>query len=285
MFSYTPFLRDRLKDVCRVQRSLVDDQYGGARDSRYGLHCLPMFLRTTSGNSTFYDVIFFNFGLHDITYLYDKKFMDITLEEYSSNLASIKEQLDRVGSKLVFLTTTPAPHKPRINRDIARYNSEAVKVMAAPPKVMVYDLYQTVVDLCQGNTTQHFQKYGIFRSPSNDHHFNSRGSYEIAGHIAELSKRILLDKNPPPSKLMEGMAGVSSEWVRCAGTNVIVGCPPCSACCKIKYTESGVGCCHLLNLVQCGNDNHFCDQGWVSNPKCWVMKCFCHKNISVQTSV
>lgn len=208
--------------------------------------------------------------------------MDITLSEYLSNLAFIKQQLGRTGAKLVFVTTTPAPHKAHINEDIMKYNHNAIKVMSAQPRVVVYDLYQTLVNRCHGNTTDHFQKCEIFRSPSDDHHFNSRGSNEIAVHLAQLLKNILLNGNPRPTNLMQGIPGFSPNWVRCPGKNMVIGCPPGSSCCKIKYTESGVGCCHLENPVECGDDNHYCDQGWVCDPKCWLMKCFCHKNITAR---
>ena len=42
---------------------------GVALDSSYGLQCLEMFLATSDLTPTYYDVIVFNFGLHDIDYL------------------------------------------------------------------------------------------------------------------------------------------------------------------------------------------------------------------------
>ena len=275
-------MRDRIKDIYRVQRSPVDSHFGGARDTRYALHCLPIFLRSTSGNSTYYDLIIFNFGLHDIAYLYDEKFLHISLSEYATNLASIKRQLSRTGAKLVFLTTTPAPHSAALNVAITKYNRAAMKVMSSQPKAVVYDLYKTIVERCRGNTSEQFQKCGIYRSPSGDHHFNDRGSDEISAHIAELVKNLRDTSRPTPARKTAQMAGRSPNWVRCSGKGgVTVGCPPGSSCCKIKYTDSAVGCCHLSNAVECGDDNHYCAPGWFCDSKCWLMNCFCHKNITV----
>ena len=56
-----------LSGICQVQHAPFSSG-SGAMDSRYGLQCLPMMLRTTDLERTHYDAVVFNFGLHDVNY-------------------------------------------------------------------------------------------------------------------------------------------------------------------------------------------------------------------------
>ena len=57
-----------LNGSCQVQLA-PSSKAGAAMDSAYGRQCLDYFLSTISLRPTQYDVILFNFGLHDIDYL------------------------------------------------------------------------------------------------------------------------------------------------------------------------------------------------------------------------
>ena len=57
-----------LRDDCQIQLS-PSSKGGVALDSLYGEQCIEMFLSTTDFTPTTYDVIVFNFGLHDIDVL------------------------------------------------------------------------------------------------------------------------------------------------------------------------------------------------------------------------
>ena len=86
-----------------------------------------------------WDVIHFNFGLHDVKYLDDKgayvtpeKGKQVaSVEEYERNLREIVGRLQKTGAKLVFGTTTPVPAASagRVEHDEVRYNAAAVRVM------------------------------------------------------------------------------------------------------------------------------------------------------------
>jgi lysophospholipase L1-like esterase len=86
-----------------------------------------------------WDLIHFNFGLHDMKYL-DEKGTYVTpdkgkqvalLPEYEKNLRAIVARLKRTGAKLIFATTTPVPSQAqgRVENDELRYNEVAVRVM------------------------------------------------------------------------------------------------------------------------------------------------------------
>ena len=61
---------------------------GVALDSSYAVNCLDMFLSTKSLNPTHYDVILFNFGLHDIDYL--KRYPEVSFITFNGSGISIK---------------------------------------------------------------------------------------------------------------------------------------------------------------------------------------------------
>jgi acyl-CoA thioesterase-1 len=96
-----------------------------------------------------WDVIHFNFGLHDLKYL-DKDGQYVppskgtvvaTTEQYALNLRALVERLKKTGAKLVFATTTPVPPGTlgRITGSQRRYNAAALEVMKAED-VQVNDL-------------------------------------------------------------------------------------------------------------------------------------------------
>jgi acyl-CoA thioesterase-1 len=87
-----------------------------------------------------WDVIHFNFGLHDLKYLdANGKYVDpdkgkqvASPEVYERNLRELVARLKKTGAKLIFATTTPVPAGTlgRLEGDEVRYNQVAVKVMA-----------------------------------------------------------------------------------------------------------------------------------------------------------
>jgi acyl-CoA thioesterase-1 len=86
-----------------------------------------------------WDVIHFNFGLHDLKYLDaqgnyvtpDKGKQVASIQEYQANLRTIVAALQSTGAKLIYATTTPVPSGSggRVQGDEIRYNAAAVAVM------------------------------------------------------------------------------------------------------------------------------------------------------------
>jgi hypothetical protein len=86
-----------------------------------------------------WDVIHFNFGLHDLKYLDaqglyvtpDKGKQVASIKEYQANLKKIVATLQSTGAKLIYATTTPVPSGSggRVQGDEVRYNTAAVAVM------------------------------------------------------------------------------------------------------------------------------------------------------------
>ena len=146
---------------------------GNARNTRDGLQHLAQWLADTP-----WDVIHFNFGLHDIsrTQLVNgvKKPSDqprVPPEEYEANLRELVERLRATGAKLIWASTTRVPSRPpgagRRNSDVTRYNPIAERVMRENGIVIIdlYDLSQQKLRDSQrtGPADVHFsdEGYGV----------------------------------------------------------------------------------------------------------------------------
>ena len=83
-----------------------------------------------------WDVIHFNWGLHDLKHLKAGK-LDLsgpqvaTLEAYETNLRALVKRMQATGAKLVWAATTPVPAGAdgRVAGDEAKYNEAAARVM------------------------------------------------------------------------------------------------------------------------------------------------------------
>ena len=97
-----------------------------------------------------WDVIHFNWGLHDVKYMDTKGGrvdptsgkVQVPIDEYERNLRQLTQRLKKTGAKLIWCSTTPVPEGSdgRIVGDEVKYNSVAAKVMAEE-EVMTNDLY------------------------------------------------------------------------------------------------------------------------------------------------
>jgi len=80
-----------------------------------------------------WDVIHFNFGLHDLKIMEGGK-RQVETADYEKNLRAMVAEMRKTGAKLVFATTTPVPagklNPPRASGDVAVYNQIALKVMS-----------------------------------------------------------------------------------------------------------------------------------------------------------
>lgn len=79
-----------------------------------------------------WDVIHFNFGLHDIRLDKDGKHQ-VEAAEYEANLRKLVARLKKTGARLIWASTTPVPEgrqsPSRMGGDEVKYNDIAQKVM------------------------------------------------------------------------------------------------------------------------------------------------------------
>jgi lysophospholipase L1-like esterase len=128
-----------------------------------------------------WDVIHFNFGLHDVRHFdYAKKPVDadqghrqVNDADYEKNLETLVTRMKKTGAKLVFGLTTPVPEGAagRIKGDEVKYNEIASRVMQRQA-VAIDDLYGFALP-----------KLAEIQRPK-DVHYTEEGSKVLAGQVA-----------------------------------------------------------------------------------------------------
>ena len=117
---YTLPVREALKGKANLHRAA--DNCG---PTIKGLEALDKWLGAGK-----WDLIHFNFGLHDLKYMAGKP--QVALADYEKNLRTIVARLKQTGAKLIWCSTTPVPETsspPRKQSDVVAYNAAAKKVM------------------------------------------------------------------------------------------------------------------------------------------------------------
>lgn len=88
-----------------------------------------------------WDLIHFNWGLHDLKYINGVK--QVPLDAYKKNLEALVVRMKKTGATLIWCSTTPVPpgcSPPRRNEDVLAYNEAAAAIMARRD-VATNDLY------------------------------------------------------------------------------------------------------------------------------------------------
>jgi hypothetical protein len=127
-----------------------------------------------------WDVIHFNFGLHDVRYMDDTKQKQVSPEDYEKNLTTLVEQLKATGAKLIWCSTTPVPEgaDKRKPGEEVEYNKIAARVMEKAG-IETDDLYQFALP-----------KLKEIQLPANVH-YTPAGSEVLATKVAEeIEKRL-----------------------------------------------------------------------------------------------
>ena len=160
---YTAPVRDLLKGKANVHRNP-----GNGGPTTNGLANLKKWL-----DSGKWDVIHFNWGLHDLKFMSDGK-RQVDTEAYEKNLRELVRQLKATGAKLIWATTTPVPEgvtPPRKNEDVLTYNAIAQTIMEEN-QITVDDLYSFALP-----------RLAEIQQPANVH-FTPQGSATLAKYVA-----------------------------------------------------------------------------------------------------
>ncbi|MFM8470081.1 MAG: SGNH/GDSL hydrolase family protein [Limisphaerales bacterium] len=162
---YTVPVRDLLKGKANVHRIAEN---GGPTTN--GTTKLTKWLGTNK-----WDVIHFNWGLHDLKFMENGK-AQVSLEDYEKNLRELVKELKATNAKLIWCATTPVPDArltpPRKDSDVQAYNAVAKKVMDEN-KIPINDLYAHTLP-----------KLADVQLPANVH-FKKEGSEFLAKQVAK----------------------------------------------------------------------------------------------------
>ncbi|HYW78295.1 MAG TPA: SGNH/GDSL hydrolase family protein [Thermoguttaceae bacterium] len=159
---YTEAVRELLAGKANVQRAPTN-----CGPTISGLDSLDAWLGDRP-----WDVIHFNWGLHDLKFIGDER--QVPLDQYEKNLRTLVATLKKTGATLVWCSTTPVPEKsspPRKNEDVLAYNAVAKTIMEEA-KIAIDDLY--------GFALPQIEK---IQRPSNVH-FTPEGSKVLAKQVA-----------------------------------------------------------------------------------------------------
>ena len=172
---YTAGVKARLSEKANVMRIK-----GNSEGTTKGVSKIREWLGDTD-----WDVIHFNFGLHDLKRVKkagtSKNSNDpndpfqADLETYANNMRQIVEVLKETDAQLIFATTTPFPAgvKPfRDPDDVARYNEAAAEIMMEN-EIPINDLCGEIAD-----------QLDELQQPINVH-FTKEGSQFLAEKVAE----------------------------------------------------------------------------------------------------
>ena len=271
---YTPIVVGLMNSTCQVQHAPFSGD-GGALDTKYALQCLHLWLVTSQLNTTHYDAIIINSGLHDANYSgrYPEEFTP--LDQYSANLKVLKARLlASAGSpRLGFATTTPVGFNATLNTLVTEYNNAAHDVMSSSPPASMFDLYGAVIKVCGQ------PPYNCSIQDENGVHFHPSG-YQLLGKTVADGFHALLSQKEESADLNDfDLKSVSMEGTPCPGGNTF--CPQNSTCVKDSFSKTGYGCCLAQPTpgVDCHDNWHCCPHQTQCVFGCNMFGCTCMSTV------
>lgn len=186
---YTRAVRRLFAGEANIQRPLNGDRTGPSNcgPTPRGLESLTEWLGATR-----WDVIHFNWGLHDLCYRNPEAKTQgnrdkvngkqaVSLEQYRANLETLVERLRKTGSSLIWASTTIVPDGEvgRVVGDDLKYNEVAAQVMAKH-SIPIDDLHA----VSKGFATD------LFVGPGNVH-FTLPGYERLAASVARSVRKSL----------------------------------------------------------------------------------------------
>lgn len=201
---------DLLNDIAASQHAPFSPGSGGAGATNHGLDCLEIYLTTASGEAVNYDVISFNFGLHDLGNT------TADLQTYKTQLTAITDRLTKTGSKLIYLQTTPmmpqccnggpmlpsgegapppkckagAEFQYRCDTVVVELNEIAFKIMSAR-KIALVNLHEVVTNVCAPKPPHIYTNCSLCRMEPCSFHYNAAGYGPIAHAVASAFRAAL----------------------------------------------------------------------------------------------
>lgn len=178
---YTHFVREKLQGIANVYRP--DDN---CASTTYGLEKLDEWIG--DGN---WDLIHFNFGLHDLKYINEKGeavavesgHLQVPADRYEQQLEAIVQRLQQTGAKLVWCSTTPIPAGAgaRVEGSEVAYNriAENVLIRTLGEDRVTNDLHSTAL-----------ARLAEIQQPANVH-FTEDGSRFLAERVANVIQQQL----------------------------------------------------------------------------------------------
>lgn len=184
---YTPFVKQLLAGRANVMRPVLENgKAENCQGTNNGVKNIKRWLGDTK-----WDVIHFNFGLHDLKHVDPASGKNSTnandplqadIKQYKKNLKKIVTVLKTTEAKLIFATTTPYPNKVdgplRSPNMPQKYNKVAIRIMNKNG-IQINNLHAFVVP-----------RMSEIQKPHNVH-FTEAGSKALAEKVADRIKEAL----------------------------------------------------------------------------------------------
>ena len=146
---YEPFVAAMMKDVALVQHSPWGGD-GGAEETKYGFLCLDYLLRAPDGTPQHPDVLYWNFGLHNLNNNTDPG-QSGPISEYAPYLDKIAVALVAWAkpkkTKLIFGITTPEMCSGDTDA-VVQSNNKAAAAIMAKHGVQTVDMHAPIIAQC-----------------------------------------------------------------------------------------------------------------------------------------
>lgn len=172
---------DEVRAAMSGKANIIHNPGNGA-DTRYGLNKIDEWLYRE------WDVIHFNWGLHDLKRL-DGSNVGVTIPDYESNLTAIIGRMRALNpnAKLIFATTTPYPDgvsPVRYQSDAVAYNNAAKAIMNTNGIVIndLHALMMTKLDTNGDGTVTNAEDTQKLQINTNVH-FTDAGSQVLANEV------------------------------------------------------------------------------------------------------
>jgi len=174
---YTPFIKTALSPNVEVAHNP-----GNGGSTLRGMESMDKWIDNRD-----WDVIVFNFGLHDMVHKDSSGKYDVVngtiavpLKEYRKNLEAIADKLNETTAKVIFVTTTMVPEgaSGRKTASVPAYNEVALKVMKKK-NIQVVDLYQPSLEIHPLN------------SKPKDVHYTPKGYEQLASIVVAAIRNAL----------------------------------------------------------------------------------------------
>ncbi|GAB1452270.1 SGNH/GDSL hydrolase family protein [Draconibacterium sp.] len=195
---YTPIVKEMLAGQANIYRpTLENGEPENCEGTTNGVKNLDRWLSKSGvvDNAFQWDIIHFNFGLHDIKHVdpvtgknsnNPKDPQQADLKQYKKNLEIIVEKLKTTSATLIFATTTPYPDEVQgVLRDPGmpvKYNTAANKIMNRNG-IIINNLYAFMLP-----------RMTDLQLPWNVH-FKPEGYKALAGKVVERIKETIRDLN------------------------------------------------------------------------------------------
>jgi len=163
---------------------------GGADDVANGVSCERYFIRTAMYQNASWDLISFNFGLHNLN---NATSAEEVYEELLGNF-TMTLRTQQPKAQLVYVTTTPQMQYRYLGNMVVEDLNRRARTVMSGHAIPVLDLYQRVIDKCGAvykNCSICDDEYNPQTGITCGYHYNAAGWEYLGEFLAPLYRKML----------------------------------------------------------------------------------------------